>query len=66
MPFSLYASAQRRKQIMASMMDKGPKRQEGEKILNNYKKHLTEKMAERTLKLKVNDSLCGNFKDVTV
>ena len=42
MPFSLYASAVRRQQIMAVMMKKGEKKQDGEKILNNYRKHLTE------------------------
>lgn len=45
-PFSLFISSQRRRKIIQSMQGKseGDKR-EGEKILNNYKKQLAEKMA---------------------
>lgn len=45
-PFSLFISSMRRKKIMQSMMatDERQKR-EGEKILNNYKKQLAERMA---------------------
>ena len=45
-PFSLFISSMRRKKIMQSMMaaDDRQKR-DGEKILNNYKKQLAERMA---------------------
>jgi hypothetical protein len=47
MPFSLYVSSQRRRMILDSMMkDAGTQEQKkGEKILNNYKKQLAERMA---------------------
>ena len=45
MPFSLFVSYKRRQKIIDSMKEIGGKRQEGEKILNNYKKQLAERMA---------------------
>lgn len=45
MPFSLFVSYKRRQKIIDSMKESGGKRIEGEKILNNYKKQLAERMA---------------------
>ena len=45
-PFSLFISSQRRRKIMQSIMSKAEKeKRDGEKILNNYKKQLAEKLA---------------------
>ena len=45
-PFSLFISLQRRRKIMQSMMaDDAELKRDGEKILNNYKKQLAERMA---------------------
>ena len=44
-PFSIFISTYRRKKILAAMMGKTPKeKEEGTRILNNYKKQLAEKM----------------------
>ena len=48
-PFSLQASAHRRKQIMNSMMAHGKQRQQGERLLNNYKKFISENMVSKAL-----------------
>lgn len=46
-PFSLFITSHRRKQILNSMMenDNDQKKKDGEKILNNYKKQLAERLA---------------------
>jgi hypothetical protein len=45
-PFSIFISTYRRKKILDAMMGKTPKeREEGTRILNNYKKQLAERMA---------------------
>jgi len=45
-PFSIFISTYRRKKILAAMMGKSNKeKEEGTRILNNYKKQLAEKMA---------------------
>ena len=45
-PFSIFISTYRRKKILAAMMGKTNKeKEEGSRILNNYKKQLAEKMA---------------------
>ena len=45
-PFSLFISSYRRRKILDAMMAKDKtKRDDGEKILNNYKKQIAEKMA---------------------
>ena len=45
-PFSIFISTYRRKKILAAMMGKSSKeKEEGTRILNNYKKQLAEKMA---------------------
>lgn len=45
-PFSIFISTYRRKKILAAMMGKTSKeKEEGTRILNNYKKQLAEKMA---------------------
>jgi tryptophanase len=45
-PFSIFISTYRRKKILAAMMGKTMKeKEEGTRILNNYKKQLAEKMA---------------------
>jgi hypothetical protein len=49
MPFSLYVSSKRRQKILDSMMEKDEKKQEGEKILNNYKRQLAEKLAREKI-----------------
>lgn len=50
MPFSLYVSKERRKQIMASMMPmENRSKADGEKILHNYKRQLAEKVAREKI-----------------
>ncbi len=45
-PFSIFISTYRRKKILAAMMGKTNKEKEdGARILNNYKKQLAEKLA---------------------
>jgi hypothetical protein len=45
-PFSIFISTYRRKKILGAMMGKTIKeKEEGTRILNNYKKQLAEKMA---------------------
>jgi len=45
-PFSLFISSYRRRKILDAMMNPVKnKKEEGEKILNNYKKQIAEKMA---------------------
>ena len=45
-PFSIFISTYRRKKILAAMMGKTSKeKEEGARILNNYKKQLAEKLA---------------------
>lgn len=45
-PFSLFISSYRRRKILDAMMNPvKTKKEEGEKILNNYKKQIAEKMA---------------------
>jgi hypothetical protein len=45
-PFSIFISTYRRKKILAAMMGKTTKeKEEGARILNNYKKQLAEKLA---------------------
>ena len=45
-PFSIFISTYRRKKILAAMMGKTAKeKEEGARILNNYKKQLAEKLA---------------------
>lgn len=44
-PFSIFISTYRRKKILAAMMGKTSKeKEEGTRIMNNYKKQLAEKM----------------------
>lgn len=46
LPFSLFISSKRRQKLLDSMMATDPKRREdGEHILNNYRKQLAERMA---------------------
>jgi hypothetical protein len=45
-PFNLFISAQRRRKILQAMQSKdGLLKKDGEKILNNYKRSLAEKLA---------------------
>ena len=47
-PFSIFISTYRRKKILDAMMGKTPKeKEEGARILNNYKKQLAERMARQ-------------------
>jgi hypothetical protein len=47
-PFSIFISTYRRKKILAAMMGKTIKeKEEGTRILNNYKKQLAEKLARQ-------------------
>ena len=46
LPFSLFISSKRRQKLLDSMMEKNQnKRDEGQHILNNYRKQLAERMA---------------------
>lgn len=50
MPFQLFISSFRRKKILESMMGETPdQRMMGEKILENYKKQLADRMARERL-----------------
>lgn len=63
-PFSIFISTYRRKKILDAMMGKTPKEKEdGARILNNYKKQLAEKMArERTEKGESLSNTAHSFK----
>lgn len=51
-PFQLFISGYRRKMILQSMMSKDPqKKRDGDKILENYKKQLAERMAREKIQL---------------
>ena len=51
MPFSLIISSYRRRKILDAMMNKDKqKRDDGEKILNNYKKQIAERENPKTNK----------------
>lgn len=49
MPFSLFVSYKRRQKILDSMMQKDDRKNEGEKILNNYKRQLAERVAREKI-----------------
>ena len=49
MPFSLFVSSKRRQKILDSMMEKDEKKIEGDKILNNYKRQLAERVAREKI-----------------
>lgn len=49
MPFSLFVSYKRRQKILDSMMQKDDRKTEGEKILNNYKRQLAERVAREKM-----------------
>ena len=49
-PFSLFITAMRRKKILASMQSKDERvRKDGERILNNYKKQLAERLVREAI-----------------
>ena len=60
MPFQLFISSFRRKKILESMMgESAEQRMMGEKILENYKKQLADRMARERLETHTKDMI-GN------
>ncbi len=49
-PFSLFITSMRRRKILQSMQSKDERgRKDGERILNNYKKQLAERLAREAI-----------------